>query len=211
MIATLISTFICNLVMEVQMDIKNVCTPKAPMRFYCPNINGFFSASVLWGTIGPAKMFSHTGQYALLLLGFPLGALSTVLYYFLVRWFRRSKWLRALHPVALWYGGLGWSPYSFSYAWPSIPVAWLSYLYVKKHFPQFWAKYNFVLSASLAAAISVASIIMVFSVQWAEIELKWWGNTQPSIGCEGTPCTLKTLGKGERFYPWWDPAVHPAP
>ncbi|CAH0026087.1 unnamed protein product [Clonostachys rhizophaga] len=211
MVATLISTFICNLVMEVQMDIKNVCTPKAPMRFYCPNINGFFSASVLWGTIGPAKMFSHTGQYALLLLGFPLGALSTVLYYFLVRKFRRSKWLRALHPVALWYGGLGWSPYSFSYAWPSIPVAWLSYLYVKKHFPQFWAKYNFVLSASLAAAIPVASIIMVFSVQWAEIELKWWGNTQPSIGCEGTPCTLKALGKGERFYPWWDPAVHPAP
>lgn len=52
---------------------------------------------------------------------------------------------------------------------------------------------------------------MLFSVQWAGIEVKWWGTTQPDVGCEGKPCLLKTLSPGERFYPWWDPSKVPAP
>jgi len=35
------------------------------------DINTFFTASVLWGTIGPVKVFGRHGQYAWLLLGFP--------------------------------------------------------------------------------------------------------------------------------------------
>jgi hypothetical protein len=53
---------------------------------------------------------------------------------------------------------------------------------------------------------------MLFSVQWADISIDWWGNTQPYIGCEGAiSCRLKTLAKGERFYPWWDSTKTPAP
>jgi hypothetical protein len=60
-------------------------------------------------------------------------------------------------------------------------------------------------------SIAIAGIIMLFSVQWAQIEIPWWGNQQPYEGCEGTACTLLTLAKGERFYPWWDASKVPAP
>lgn len=58
MIATLVSTFVCTGVLNFQMNqIPGVCTPDAPNRFTCPGINTFFTASVLWGTIGPKKVF----------------------------------------------------------------------------------------------------------------------------------------------------------
>lgn len=98
MIATFISTFVCTGVLKFQVDIPNVCTTEAPMRFFCPGPNTFFTASVLWGTIGPVKVFGHQGQYKELLLGFPLGIISVVIYYFATRWAPRNQYLRQIHP-----------------------------------------------------------------------------------------------------------------
>ena len=63
----------------------------------------------------------------------------------------------------------------------------------------------------MSAGIAIAGIIMLFSVQWARINISWWGNEQPYVGCEGEACLLKYLGEGERFYPWWDGANVLAP
>lgn len=99
----------------------------------------------------------------------------------------------------------------FSYAFPAVPVAWFSWIYIRGRYLDFWSKYNFVLSAALSAGIAISAIIMLFSVQWVGKEIVWWGNTQPNVGCEGTPCTLMSLAEGERFYPWWDASKVPAP
>ncbi|ORY65133.1 OPT oligopeptide transporter [Pseudomassariella vexata] len=211
MIATLVSTFVSTGVMQFQINIENVCQPNAPMRFLCPGPNTFFTASVLWGTIGPIKMFGHQGQYGALLLGFPLGVITTVLFFLLAKLFPRNRHLRQVHPVALWYGGLNWAPYSFSYLWPSVPIAWLSWIYVKSRYLAFWSKYNFVLSAAFSAGVAIAAIVMFFTVSWLGLEINWWGNEQPSRGCEGKPCTMLNLSKGERFLPWWNGRHVPAP
>ena len=211
MIATLISTVVCTGVINFQVNIKDICQENAPMRFYCPGPNTFFTASVLWGTIGPLKVFGHKGQYKELLLGFPIGIVLTVAVFLLVKKFPKNRYMRQFHPVAFFYGPLAWAPYSFAYAWPSIPIAWLSWVYVRSRYLAFWSKYNFVLSAAFSAGIAISGTIMLFSVQWAQIEIPWWGNTQPYVGCEGTACTIKTLAAGERFYPWWDPSAVPAP
>lgn len=73
------------------------------------------------------------------------------------------------------------------------------------------SQYNFVLSASFSAGIAISGLIMLFSVQWADIKVEWWGNDQPFHGCEEKACTLMTLAKGQRFYPWWDASKIPAP
>lgn len=110
------------------------------MRFFCPGPNTFFTAAVLWGTIGPVKVFGHQGQYKELLLGFPIGILAPVVFYFLLKYSKNNRYLRQFHPVALFYGGLNWAPYSFSYAWPAVPIAWLSWIYVRKRYLAFWSK-----------------------------------------------------------------------
>lgn len=78
MIATIVSTFVCVGILNFQMNqIPGVCTPDAPNHYTCPGINTFFTASVLWGTIGPKKVFGVGGQYTAMLLGWPLGKQGT--------------------------------------------------------------------------------------------------------------------------------------
>ncbi|PHH66524.1 hypothetical protein CDD81_6999 [Ophiocordyceps australis] len=181
------------------------------MRFFCPGPNTFYASSVLWGTIGPIKVFGKHGQYKWLLLGFPAGILLVVAVWALRKTWPDSRALRQVHVVALLAGSLHWAPYSFSYAWPAVPIAWLSWIRIRSRYLAFWSRYNFVLSASLSAGVAMSAIVMLFSVQWAGIRVDWWGNTQPFRGCEGKPCLLKVLGPGERFYPWWDGKKVPAP
>ncbi len=201
MIATIVSTFVCTSVLNFQMNqIPGVCTREAPNRFTCPGINTFFTAAVLWGTIGPKKVFGAGGQYTALLAGFPLGLLLPVVFYVLQKRYR-VRWMRQIHPVALLYGPLNWAPYNMSYMFSAVWISWLSWIWCKNRYLGFWSKYNFVLSASFSSGIAIAAIVIFFSLQYNQVELKWWGNDITGAGCEGSACSLYTLAHGETFGP----------
>lgn len=75
MAASAVSTFVCVGVLNFQMTgIPNVCEPTQKDKFTCPSINTFFTASVLWGTLGPKKMFGGGAIYNSLLYCFLIGA-----------------------------------------------------------------------------------------------------------------------------------------
>ncbi|KAI1401275.1 OPT-domain-containing protein [Hypoxylon fuscum] len=201
MIGTFVSTFVSVGVLNFQINkIPNVCTVDAPNRFTCPGINTFFTASVLWGTVGPIKVFGQGGMYTWLLAGFPIGFVVPIIIYYVNKRFQK-QWMRQIHPVAIFYGALSWAPYNLAYIWPAVPIAWFSWIFVKKRYLGFWSKYNFVLSASFSCAIAVAAIIIFFGLQWTEQELDWWGNSVTSQGCEGSACTLYQVAEGEYFGP----------
>jgi hypothetical protein len=171
MLATLISTFVCTAVMNFQVNIPNVCQPNAPMRFFCPGPNTFFTAAVLWGTIGPIKVFGPQGQYGALLLGFPLGIVTPIMFYYLLKRFPKNRYLRQFHPVAIWYGGLNWTPYSFSYAWPGVPIAWLSWIYVRNRYLAFWSKVSLSSRSSFLARSSMRAWKAVSLMQIQTVQL----------------------------------------
>lgn len=219
MIATAVSTFVCIGVLEFQMtQIPGVCTDNAPNRFTCPGINTFFTAAVLWGTIGPKKVFGVGGQYSAMLLGWPLGLVIPLLLWLVQRWARRSaqnkdggnlvaRWMRQIHPIPILYGMIYWAPYNLSYVIPAVPIAWLSWIWAKNRFLAFWSKYNYVLSASFSTGIAISAIVIFFSLQWMDVNINWWGNDVVYQGCEGStdtgsvPCLLQTLAPGEHFGP----------
>ncbi|KAH0335799.1 OPT-domain-containing protein, partial [Aureobasidium melanogenum] len=202
MTACFVSTFVCTGVLNFQIHIKDVCTTDAPNRFYCPGNNTFFTASVLWGTLGPHKVFGKGGLYTTLLIGFPVGLVVPPIVYYITRSFPQKKWLRQIHPVAMIYGCLAWAPYNLSYVWPQVPIGFMAMVWLKTRYLACWSKYNYVLSASWSAAIGISAIIIFFSVQYSgNISLDWWGNNVSYQGCEGKACTRLTLGKGEFFGP----------
>ncbi|ORY23933.1 OPT oligopeptide transporter protein-domain-containing protein [Naematelia encephala] len=188
MVATVVSTFICTAVMNFQMGFRDVCTSEAAFGLSCPGENTFFTAAVFWGTFGPKKLFSGGGHYKALLVGFPVGFVLPFIMWGLTRTFPRQKWLRQLHPVMICGGGLLWSPYNFSYYWPTVIITYLSWGIVKKRYLAFWAKYNYVLAAAWMAAIAVAAIIIFFGLDIPGIEIDWWGNNVSYEGCEGSAC-----------------------
>jgi len=202
MIATVVSSLVCTGVLNFQMNqIEGVCTSTQKDHYTCPSINIFFTAAVLWGTIGPKKVFGKGGQYKVLLVGFPIGFILPFFVYWAQRKFTKQTWLRQIHVVAMLYGALLWAPYNASYIWPAVPIGWFSMVYMKKRYLGLWSKYNYVLSASFSSAIACAAIIIFFALQWTEISLNWWGNEVSFQGCEGTPCLRQQLAPGEYFGP----------
>ncbi|PHH61762.1 hypothetical protein CDD81_7973 [Ophiocordyceps australis] len=201
-VATFVSTIVCIGVLNFQMmSIDGVCTPNAHYKLTCPGVNTFFTASVLWGTVGPDKIFGHNGQYSATLVGFPLGVVIVVVFWALSNKFPHWTWTRQIHPVAIMYGGIVWAPYNMSYVWPSVPIAYFSWIYLKSRFLGLWSKYNFVLSAAWSCGIAISGIIIFFSLQYTGTHLDWWGNRVVEQGCEGNVCALKTLAPGEYFGP----------
>lgn len=127
--------------------IPNVCTTDAPFRFTCPHVTGFMSSSVLWGTIGPRKIFGSGAPYSMLLMGFPFGMVLTLAFWFVRRrpaMLARAGWLRQVHPVVILSGAIHWAPYNIGYIWPAVPIAWLSWVYIKPRYLEFWSKVSAV-------------------------------------------------------------------
>nr|WVH01952.1 OPT oligopeptide transporter protein [Naematelia aurantialba] len=206
MVATMISTVICTSVFNFQMGFDNVCTSEASFGLTCPGDNTFFTAAVFWGTIGPKKLYGPGGRYKALLIGFPVGFVLPFMMWGLTRAFPKQKWLRQLHPVMICAGALQWSPYNFSYYWPTVMLTWVSWVYVKRRYLAFWSKYNYVLAAAWMAAIAIAAIVIFFALDIPGVELDWWGNDVSYLGCEGTACTRLPIPDSGYFGP--DPGTY---
>lgn len=50
------------------------------------------------------------------------------------------------------------------------------------------------------SAIAISAIIQFFAVQFKEVDIVWWGNNIPYEGCDGTACSLFTLGPNETHF-----------
>ncbi|KAK4688058.1 hypothetical protein P7C73_g2058, partial [Tremellales sp. Uapishka_1] len=185
MLATLISTFVCVGIFNFQLSFKNVCTADATFGFTCPGQNTFFTAAVFWGTLSAKRLFGSGRRYNSLLIGFPVGAVLPFIVYGLQKAFPRKQWLRQVHPVMICAGGLLWSPYNFANYWPVVILTYISWIYVKRRYLAFWAKYNYVLAAAWMTGIAISAIIIFFGLEIPAVSIDWWGNNVSYEGCEG--------------------------
>lgn len=204
MVPTLVTTFVAVGVLSYQIHIKDVCTDDAPFRFLCPGETTFFTAAVLWGTVGPKRLWGVNGQYAVTLIGFPLGIALVVIFWALSKKFPNSAVLRKVHPVVMLYGGIQWAPYNISYMWAAVPPAAWSWLYMRKRFLGWWSKYNFVLSAAFSCGIALSAVIQFFAVAYGGHDVSWWGNNVVQTNCEdpnNIACRWKHLANGTFFGP----------
>ncbi|KAJ7106264.1 OPT oligopeptide transporter protein-domain-containing protein, partial [Mycena epipterygia] len=185
--ATIISSFVCTGILNFQMTkIPDVCTPEQVDHFTCPNINTFFTASVLWGTLGPKRMFGAGGIYNGLLWCFLIGAILPIPFYLLRK---RVKVLEYVHLPVLLTGGLIWAPYSMANVWPAVPIGYLFNVFIKKRYIAWWSKYNYITTTAFSAAIAICAIFIFFALQWPGAQINWSGNTRPFTGCDGLQCS----------------------
>jgi OPT family oligopeptide transporter len=187
-VATVISTCVAMAILNWQVtSIKGVCTNEAQAKFYCPGTSTFFTASVIWGTLGPARMYGKNGPYYVLIYGFLIGAFLPLPIYFLAKRFPHNKIIRGIHTPAFLAGGLNWAPLNLSHAWPAVPVAWLFQVYIRKHYLAWWQKYNYILSTAFDCGIAIAGLVTFFGLQWPEIYISWWGNDVTAEGADAYP------------------------
>lgn len=199
MVATLVSTFICTLILQYQLTIPNVCTKDAPFNMFCPSVKTFFMASILWGTIGPRKIFGADGQYRFLHLGWAVGIIVPLLFWGAKRLFPSQKWLRMASPILMFHAPSMMVPYNFSYLIPSLYIGYASWVWIRRRYLAFWSRYNYITSAALSAGVALSSVVIFFALALHQPTLDWVGNR--TYGCENTACVRLKIAKGSTFGP----------
>ena len=207
-VATVVSTCVAMAILNWQATgIKDVCTPQAQAKFYCPGHSTFFTASVIWGTLGPSKMYGKDGPYFVLVFGFLVGTFLPIPFYLLMKKLPNSKIIRGFHCPAFLAGALHWAPYNLSHAWPMVLVAYIFQVYIRKRYLAWWQKYNYILSTGFDCGIAIAGIVTFFALQWKEVNIGWWGNDVVSQGADAWPGTprLQPPSRPGSDGPYWGP------
>ncbi|KAJ9314287.1 hypothetical protein DTO271D3_5516 [Paecilomyces variotii] len=155
--------------------IKDVCSSDQKNRYTCPNGRVFFNASIIWGAIGPARIFSPGSIYSPLLYFFIAGAIFPVLIYLGARAFPKSK-IRYLNAPII-FGGAGLIP-------PATPLNYLSWgivgyifnSYIRNKWRGWWMYYNYIVSAGLDVGLMLCTILIFCALQLTNTSFpSWWG------------------------------------
>lgn len=182
MISTLLQVFVSIGVLNWQMsNIDGLCTKGQPDKFSCPGTNTFFASSVIWGVIGPKRVFKHF--YPLLQWCFLIGALLPFPFLMLRKWFPRATYY--FQPTLVIGGMLQYAPYNLSYLTPGMYVSYVFMSYLRRNYYKWWERYNYILASSLQAGVAFSAIIIFFAVQYKPKNINWWGNSVSYAGQDG--------------------------
>lgn len=136
-------------------------------------------ASVIWGLIGPARIFSPGQIYSGLFVFFAVGAIAPVVFYYAARKWPRSPVKYLMAPLI--FGGSAAIP-------PATPLNYLSwgvvgfvfqYLIKKRHF-NWWSRLNYLTSSGLDLGLALSTLVIFFAFTLNGIDPpSWWGNNVP--------------------------------
>jgi len=162
--------------------VDGICGEHPPWT--CRSAKTFFSASVIWGLIGPMKMFGPGSPYQVLNLFFIGGLLIPIPIFLLQRRYPNS-WLRYVHvPIIL--GATGVMPPAPAIDFPMwFLVGFIFNYIIHKYRNEWWKQFNYVLSAALDSGLAISGVLIYFIFQFNGIEVNWWGNKE-------THCPLGT-------------------
>ncbi|KAH7283220.1 hypothetical protein KP509_35G066400 [Ceratopteris richardii] len=159
-------------------SIENICnTDRLPKDspWTCPGDAVFFDASVIWGLVGPKKIFGTQGVYPSLNWFFLGGAMAPIIVWIFHKAFPNIWWIPLINiPVLL--GATANLP-------PATPVNYTSWIlvgtifnyFVFSHWKQWWKRYNYVLSAALDAGTAFMAVALYFCLELPGVQLNWWG------------------------------------
>ncbi|KAI7888097.1 OPT family small oligopeptide transporter [Mucor mucedo] len=155
-------------------SIENMCTP-AGYPFTCPSANTFYSASIIWGTIGPGKMFGGVSPYASMNWFFLIGFVAPIPFYLLSKKYPNSFWKYVHMPLI--FNATGMMP-------PAVPMnfsvwcaaGFVSMYWLRKYRHDWWVRYNYLTSAAFDAGCAISALVIFGVVQGSGYTPDWWGN-----------------------------------
>lgn len=183
-----------------QGAITDVCSTDQVSNFTCPNARVFFNASIIWGVIGPERMFSAGQFYNKLMYFFVLGAGLPIF-----SWAVLKKWPNSILRFINWpvfFSGTGLippaTPYNYAtYCMVGIFFGW----FVRKRWFHWWTKYNYSLSAGLDISLAWSSLIIFLCISLTNTSApSWWGNNVINTTMDSNDTAIQVvLEDGEWF------------
>ncbi|KAI3699359.1 hypothetical protein L2E82_43615 [Cichorium intybus] len=169
--------------------VPNICErallpPGSPWT--CPSDHVFFDASVIWGLIGPQRIFGDQGYYNSINWFFLAGALAPILVWVLHKAFPSQNWILLITTPVLLSATIYMPPAtSVNYnSW--IIIGFLSGFVAYRYHHEWWGRYNYVLSGALDAGLAFMGVLLYVSLDMEGVGLDWWGS-KPD-GCALATC-----------------------
>ncbi|KHN98781.1 small oligopeptide transporter, OPT family [Metarhizium album ARSEF 1941] len=156
--------------------IPDICNDDQKDSYTCPSGHVYYTASVIWGAIGPARIFSHGATYANLQWFWLVGAATPILTWLLARRWPRSFWRYVCTPVI--YGGTGLLPPATVHIFLCWGVVGIMFNYfVKRRYTGWWLQYNYIVSAALDCGLIISTLVIFFTLYLTSASAPaWWGN-----------------------------------
>ncbi|KAH8651252.1 OPT family small oligopeptide transporter [Xylariales sp. PMI_506] len=202
-VATTFSCFIQIFVLNFALkSIDGVCTSTQPEHFTCPGGKVFFSASIIWGLVGPSRIFSPGQIYSGLFIFFGIGAIVPVIFWFAARKWPKSPMKYLIAPII--FGGSGSIP-------PATPLNYLSwgivgYVFqhlIRKRYFGWWSRLNFLTSSGLDLGLALSTLLIFFAFTLNNINPpSWWGNDVVASTMDAQDTAIQiVLPEGQTFGP----------
>ncbi|KAF9318874.1 hypothetical protein BG003_010391 [Podila horticola] len=164
----------------------NVCTKKG-YPFTCRNTNTFYSASIIWGAIGPARVFGTKDNaiYSPVQYAFIVGGLLPLIFWLLTKKFPNVGWLKLVHWPVLLAATSNMPPYLPYMYVNGLIVGFVFMFWMRRYHYGWWSRYNYLTSAALDSGVAICGLVIYFALQNQEINFPiWWGN--PDLDAPGT-------------------------
>ncbi|XP_038725465.1 oligopeptide transporter 7 [Tripterygium wilfordii] len=170
--------------------IPDICESTSSV-WTCPSDRVFYDASVIWGLIGPRRIFGDEGMYEAVNWFFLGGAIAPILVWLASKAFPEQEWIRLINmPVLV--GATAMMPPATAVNYTTWIIAgFLSGFVVYRYRPDLWQRYNYVLSGALDAGLAFMGVLIYFSLGLENVSLDWWGND-----IDGCPLASCPTAKG---------------
>ncbi|KAH9949440.1 OPT oligopeptide transporter [Amylocystis lapponica] len=199
-LAAVIAAFVCVGVQAWEFaNIEDFCTPHQKDGWKCLDVNTFATASIIYGEIGPRRMFSSGALYNPMMYFFVIGAVMPIPFYILACKYPQSLWRYVNIPV--FFAGLGQLPPATGIMYSSAAMigAFFQWFMRRFHF-RWWMRYNYILSAALDSGVAIGLVLIFFCLQFPKggVSVNWWGNTvwQNTYDSLGVPMKVTNTSFG---------------
>lgn len=160
-------------------SIEYICDEtKLPLGspWTCPLDDVFYNASIIWGVVGPLRMFGKLGLYPEMNYFFLFGLVAPVPVWYFARKFPEKRWISCINMPLILSGTMGMplAKAVNSVSWFAVGI--IFNLVVYRRFKGWWARHNYILSAGLDVGVAFMGTLCYFTLQYYDIAgPSWWG------------------------------------
>uniref|UniRef100_A0A6J1BSV9 Oligopeptide transporter 7-like isoform X2 n=1 Tax=Momordica charantia TaxID=3673 RepID=A0A6J1BSV9_MOMCH len=162
----------------------------------CPGDHVFYDASVIWGLVGPRRIFGNQGKYGSLNWFFLGGAVSPLLVWLAYKAFPDRHWIKLITmPVLL--GAVVNMPPATAVNYTSwIVIGFGSGFVAYRHYRGWWSRHNYLLSGALDAGLAFMGVLLYLCLGMQHVSLRWWGGDSDACPLASCPTAPGVVVKG---------------
>ncbi|KAL3844994.1 hypothetical protein ACJIZ3_002397 [Penstemon smallii] len=162
----------------------------------CPGDHVFYDASVIWGLIGPRRIFGDLGYYSAINWSFLVGALAPFLVWLAHKAFPNEHWIRLVSVPVLLVSIVNMPPATAVNYNSWIIIGFISGYVAYRYYRDWWSRHNYVLSGALDAGLAFMGVFLYLCLGMEHVSLDWWGSDGDGCPLASCPTAQGIIVKG---------------